>query len=688
MALLTISELSIGFRGPLLLDSVNCQVEEGQRIGLLGRNGAGKTTLMKILSGQVEPDSGEVIIPPAVHIAMLSQDVPQDVEDSIHNVVAKGLRTTKVAEEDEWRLQNDVEQVLSRMELDGEARFETLSSGMKRRVLLAQAIVSKPDLLLLDEPTNHLDIDAIDWLEQFLLKFNGSLIFVTHDRMFLRRLATRILEIDRGRIFDWSCDYGTFLKRKEQSLEAEDKQNALFDKRLAEEEVWIRKGIKARRTRNEGRVRDLEKMRLERSERRGKIGTSNLRIQEGERSGQLVIETKDITFAYDGVERPVFADFSTTIMRGDKVGIIGRNGVGKTTLLKVLLGQLEPTAGNVKTGTNLQIAYFDQLRDQLDVEATVQDNVGDGSDAVMINGVKKHVLGYLQDFLFAPERSRTLVKFLSGGERNRILLAKLFAKPANVIVLDEPTNDLDAETLELLEEKLVPFGGTVLMVSHDRAFLNNVVTSTIVFEPDGLHEYVGGYDDWQRQSQHVKNAAKPKKQGGKKGKSKKGSSKSEEAADAPRKLKFNEKKELQKLPAQIEKLESQISQFHDDMAKPGFYQKPGDEIAAVQAKLKDVEAELETCFARWGRAGSVVLVLCFAEAAFAKKKLPSPSIHSRHVANFSFRMNANELGERGALHTNAGSVCSRLGQPSNYVWCFRNITSIHPAVFHWNNAIP
>ena len=595
MALLTISELSIGFRGPLLLDSVSCQVEEGQRIGLLGRNGAGKTTLMKILSGQVEPDDGEVIIPPAVHIAMLSQDVPQDVEDSIHNVVAKGLRSTKVAEEDEWRLQNDVEQVLSRMELDGSARFETLSSGMKRRVLLAQAIVSKPDLLLLDEPTNHLDIDAIDWLEQFLLKFNGSLIFVTHDRMFLRRLATRILEIDRGRIFDWSCDYDTFLKRKEQSLEAEDKQNALFDKRLAEEEIWIRKGIKARRTRNEGRVRDLEKMRLERSERRGKLGTSNLRIQEGERSGQLVIETKDITFAYDGVDRPVFADFSTTIMRGDKVGIIGRNGVGKTTLLKVLLGQLEPTAGNVKTGTNLQIAYFDQLRDQLDLEATVQDNVGDGSDAVMINGVKMHVLGYLQDFLFAPERSRTLVKFLSGGERNRILLAKLFAKPANVIVLDEPTNDLDAETLELLEEKLVPFGGTVLMVSHDRAFLNNVVTSTMVFESDGLREYVGGYDDWQRQSKRsAKNAGKKGK-----AKSKLPQAKPDEAAAKPRKLKFNEKKELEKLPAQIEKLESQIAQFHEDMAQPEFYQKPGDEIAAVQAKLKQVESELQTCFARW-----------------------------------------------------------------------------------------
>ena len=461
MSLVTIRELTIGFRGPVLLDSVDCQIEPSQRIGLLGRNGAGKTTLMNLVMGKIQPDHGSIVVAPGKHIAKLSQDVPQDVTAQIKEVVAEGLREVELPEEEQWKIQNDVEQILSRMELDGEARFETLSSGMKRRVLLAKALVAKPDLLLLDEPTNHLDIDAIDWLETFLLRFNASLMFVTHDRMFLRKLATRIWEIDRGRIFDWSCDYDTFLKRKEQALATEDKQNALFDKRLAEEEVWIRKGIKARRTRNEGRVRALKAMRETRSQRRKQLGTSKLQIQEAERSGNLVIELEDVSFSYEG--HPIFENLTTSIMRNDKLGIIGRNGVGKTTLLKVLLGKLEPTSGKVKLGTNLKIAYFDQLRDQLDPEATVQENVGEGSDAIMINGVKKHVLGYLQDFLFAPERARTQVKFLSGGERNRILLAKLFAKPANVIVLDEPTNDLDSETLELLEEKLADYSGTCLL---------------------------------------------------------------------------------------------------------------------------------------------------------------------------------------------------------------------------------
>ena len=603
MSLVTIRELTIGFRGPTLLNSVDCQIEHGQRIGLLGRNGAGKTTLMNILSGNIQPDSGEVIVAPGSHIAKLSQDVPQDIESSIFDVVSKGLRGEELPEEESWRNQNDVEQILSRMQLNGAGRFETLSSGMKRRVLLAQALVSKPDLLLLDEPTNHLDIDAIDWLETFLLKFNASLMFVTHDRTFLRKLATRILEIDRGRIFDWSCDYETFLKRKEDALATEEKQNALFDKRLAEEEVWIRKGIKARRTRNEGRVRALKAMREVRSERRKKLGTSNLQIQEGQRSGNLVIEATDISFGYDG--HSIFENFSTTIMREDKVGIIGRNGVGKTTLLKSLLGQLKPTTGKIKLGTNLQIAYFDQLRAQLDEEATVQENVGEGSDAIMINDVKKHVLGYLQDFLFAPERARTQVKFLSGGERNRILLAKLFAKPANVIVLDEPTNDLDAETLELLEEKLVGFKGTVLMVSHDRSFLNNVVTSTIVFEKDGLNEYVGGYDDWQRQTAHKRAAATPDKKGKSNKSKKKGKGGSGKTKDEPRKLNFNEKKELQKLPDQIEKLESKIATIHGEMGEPGFYQQPKDEITKVADELNALEAELKTSYARWEELESV-----------------------------------------------------------------------------------
>ncbi len=509
-------------------------------------------------------------------------------------MVAGGVRTQELPEEDHWKLQNDVEQILSRMELDGAGRFESLSSGMKRRVLLAKALVSKPDLLLLDEPTNHLDIDAISWLEDFLLRNSSSLMFVTHDRMFLRRLATRILEIDRGRIFDWSCDYDTFLKRKQDALAAEEKQNALFDKRLAEEEVWIRTGIKARRTRNEGRVRDLKKMRLERSERRQRLGTSNLQIQEAQRSGNLVIDAEDISFAYD--EQPVFENFSTSIMRTDKVGIIGRNGAGKSTLLKTLLGKLKPTSGKIKLGTNIEVAYFDQLRQQLDEDATVQENVGEGSDSILINGAKKHVLGYLQDFLFAPERARTQVKFLSGGERNRILLAKLFAKPANVIVLDEPTNDLDAETLELLEEKLIQFSGTVLLVSHDRAFLNNVVTSTIVFEETGLHEYDGGYDDWQRQIGHrmesttsepaSRDSSKPKKANLLTG-------------EKPRKLKFKEKRELEQLPVKIEQLEAKIAEHHAAMSEIDFYQKPGPEIAAAQAELKDLETSLESAYKRW-----------------------------------------------------------------------------------------
>ena len=594
MSLVSIRDLSIGFRGPALLDSVNCQIEPGQRIGLLGRNGAGKSTLMNLISGKLKPDSGDIIIAPNANIAKLSQDVPQDVQGSIRSIVATGLRKESLPEEEQWRFENDIEQVLSRMELDGDNSFETLSSGMKRRVLLARALVSKPDLLLLDEPTNHLDISAIAWLESFLLKFNKSLMFVTHDRMFLRKLATRILEIDRGRIFDWSCDYDSFLERKDAALAAEEKQNALFDKRLAEEEVWIRKGIKARRTRNEGRVRALKKMRVERSDRRQKLGTSNLQIQEAQRSGALVVECKDVSFAYD--DKAIFSNFTTSIMREDKVGIIGPNGAGKSTLLKVLLGLASPTGGKIKTGTNLEIAYFDQLREQLDGEATVQENVGDGSDSILINGTKKHVLGYLQDFLFAPERARTQVKFLSGGERNRILLARLFAKPANVIVLDEPTNDLDAETLELLEEKLVQFTGTVLMVSHDRAFLNNVVTSTLVFEEDGLREYVGGFDDWQRQSQ--KRSTTPDRSDETSKNKTSGKAKASKT-EQPKKLSYKEKREFEKLPSTIEQLENQIAEIHRQMGSPDFYQKPGSEISKVQTSLTSLETELSAAYLRW-----------------------------------------------------------------------------------------
>ena len=596
MSLVTVQDLSIGFRGPNLLDAVNFQIEPQQRIGLLGRNGAGKTTLMKMLSGQQQPDSGSIQIHQGVHLAMLKQEVPRDIVSKNFDVVRAGIADNTAIEWEDWEAEHETEKILTRMGLEPEGRFEELSSGMKRRVLLARALVTKPDLLLLDEPTNHLDIDSIAWLEDFLLKMRASFLFVTHDRMFLQRLSNRILEIDRGRLFDWSCDYQTFLQRKQDSLDAEEKQNALFDKKLAEEEVWIRKGIKARRTRNEGRVRALKALREERGERRSKVGTSNLQIQEGQRSGNLIVEATDVSFEYG--EHKVFENFTTTIMREDKIGIIGHNGAGKTTLLKTLLGQLKPTSGKIKVGTNLQIAYFDQLRQQLDEEETVQVNVGGESDNVLINGVKKHVLGYLQDFLFPPDRARTQVKFLSGGEKNRILLAKLFAQPANVIVLDEPTNDLDSETLELLEERLVQFTGTVLMVSHDRAFLNNVVTSTIVFEPEGLREYVGGYDDWQHQLA-ARNSLVEKKPSAKLAKTGKKNKKKRKADDKSDKLSFKEQQELDKLPGSIEKLEASIETLTQTMADPEFYQGPKDKISSTQQEMSTLNEKLKTAYARW-----------------------------------------------------------------------------------------
>jgi ATP-binding cassette subfamily F protein uup len=596
MALITLQDLSIGFRGPPLLDAVSCLIQPGQRIGLLGRNGAGKTTLMRLLIGQEQPDAGEVRFAPGASVSLLPQDVPPDLRGRVFDIVAQGvaMSDSDVADEHEqaWRSRQQVEQILSRMELDAESRFEVLSSGMKRRVLLARSLVSTPDLLLLDEPTNHLDINAITWLEEFLSRWSGTLIFVTHDRMFLRKLSQRILEIDRGRLFDWSCDYETFLRRKEAALDAEQKQNALFDKRLAQEESWIRQGIKARRTRNEGRVRSLEQMRRERSKRQSTPGKVNLRIEQGQRSGALVAEVKDVSFGFDDCE--IVRGFSTTIMRGDKVGIVGPNGVGKTTLLRLLLGELPPDEGNVRLGTNLQVAYFDQLREQLEDEKTVQENVGDGGDLIKIGDKSKHVIGYLQDFLFSPERARTEVRFLSGGERNRILLARLFSKPANVIVLDEPTNDLDAETLDLLEERLVEFEGTLLVVSHDREFLNNVVTSTIVFERGGVNEYVGGYDDWLRQR-----SARPREAAISSTPSAKPKSARSAAVGDKRRLTYKEQQELDALPATIQQLEAKVAELYEEMGKPEFYQQPGDQIAKEQSRLKELEDDIAGKYARW-----------------------------------------------------------------------------------------
>jgi ATP-binding cassette subfamily F protein uup len=594
VALIRLNELSIGFRGPPLLDGVNCQIESGQRIGLLGRNGSGKTTLLRVLSGAIAPDHGEYLAAPQAKVSLLPQEVPQDLEGSVNDVVLRGLPPDALDESHIWQAQQRVDRLLSRMSLDGRLAVSTLSSGMKRRVLLARSLVSEPDVLLLDEPTNHLDIDTIVWLEDFLLRWPATLVFVTHDRAFLRTLATRILEIDRGRLFDWSCDYETFLVRKEAVLAAEEKQNALFDKKLSQEEAWLRQGIKARRTRNEGRVRALKQMRLERSKRRERIGTAKLEIQSAQRSGALVAKVDGISFAYG--EQTIVRDFSTTIMRGDKIGLIGPNGVGKTTLLRLLLGQLAPHAGTVRLGANLQIAYFDQLREQLDEDATVQDNLGAGGETLTIGGCPRHVIGYLQDFLFTPERARTPVRQLSGGERNRLLLARLFSKPANLIVLDEPTNDLDTETLELLEERLVEFAGTLLLVSHDRAFLNNVVTSTIVFEAGGVREYVGGYDDWLCQrpepaapDREVKPA--PARQMPR--------SSSDRPQIGKRRLAYHEKRELESLPARIETLEAKVSELHEAMAQPEFYRQPSSEIARKQAELKELDQQLAAAYRRW-----------------------------------------------------------------------------------------
>lgn len=594
MALVSLNEIHFSYGGRPLLENVSLQIERGERVGLVGRNGSGKSTLMKLISGELAADDGQVLRGPGVRIGRLIQEVPTGNDSSVEEVVATGLAPTNGLGEtpteplEPWEQEHQVERVLSQMNLDPHARFAALSSGMKRRVLLAQALVSQPDLLLLDEPTNHLDIEAVAWLEEFLIRYGGTLVFVTHDRVFLRKLSTRIIEVDRGRLLDWPCDYTTFLQRKEAALEVEAQQQALFDKRLAQEEIWVRTGIKARRTRSEARVRELVKMREERRLRKDRVGNVRLVVQEAERSGRLVIEAKKIGFAWD--HKSVLHDFSTLILRGDKIGVIGPNGSGKSTLLRLLLGKLQPTTGSVRLGTKLEVAYFDQLREQLDENKTAQENVGEGKTTLLINGQERHVLGYLQEFLFSAERARTLVRYLSGGERNRLMLAKLLTKPSNMLVLDEPTNDLDAETLELLEDLLIEYPGTVLLVSHDREFLNNVVSSTLVFEGDGLvKEYDGGYDDWQRQRTVSQTPAafpetvmRPSKSG-----------------PAPRKLSFKEQRELESLPARIDQLETEQAALHATMSSPSFYQQPKSDISATNAKLEALERELADVFARW-----------------------------------------------------------------------------------------
>ncbi|GAP14151.1 protein containg ATPase component of ABC transporter with duplicated ATPase domains [Longilinea arvoryzae] len=602
MALISLQEVSLGFGGPLLLENINLQVEQGERIGLLGLNGVGKSTLLKMIHGDLEPDSGSLVRQQKLRSAYLPQEVPQDLSGMVYEIVASGLNDLAEQNEDAWQQQLQVDQVISRMQLDPQARFEILSAGMKRRVLLGRGLARNPDLLLLDEPTNHLDIDSINWLEDFLAHWVGTLLFVTHDRTFLQKMASRIVELDRGRLFDWNCNYATFLQRKEVMLNAETEQNLLFDKKLAQEEQWIRRGIEARRTRNEGRVRALKRLREIRRERREQPGKVRMQIQEERRSGNLVIEAEHIRYAYEG--RDILRDFSTTIRRGDKVGIIGPNGSGKTTLLRLLMGELAPLAGEVNLGTNLEIAYFDQLRGQLDENRSVLDNVGEGRDTIVVNGKSRNIVGYLEDFLFSPDRVHAPISALSGGERNRLLLARLFAHPANLLVLDEPTNDLDIETLEILEDLLLAYSGTLLLVSHDRAFLNNLVTSTISLDGAGnAKETVGGYDDWLRQSQE-----ETVRQAEEKVRKTPAAAKAAPQSNAarPQRLSYKEqraldslKQELADLPGRIEALEAEQHRLSAAMANPAFYQRDNAEITRDVGRLHELEVELAQVYQRW-----------------------------------------------------------------------------------------
>jgi len=623
MSVVHLDNVTFGFGTPPLIQGITLSIEPGERVGLLGRNGVGKSTLLRLIAGELHPESGMISFSTGAKAAYLTQHVPSAIGGTVFEKVADGLgavgeavgthhrlsrqarvsrltdaeqaslerAVARLSEDNSWEKLHRVERTLSEMQLEEDQAFDSLSAGKKRRVLLARAIVDAPDLLLLDEPTNHLDLSSIVWLEDFLLKYNGTVIFITHDRSFLQALATRVVELERGRLFDFKTDYQNFLRYREELLEAEAKQEAQFDKKLAEEERWLRQGVKARRKRNEGRVKALVAMRQERQARRTQVGTARIQALEATRSGQRVVQADGVGFSYG--DRPIIRGFSTEVYRGDRVGLIGPNGVGKTTLLRILLGDLQPQSGTVKLGTQLAVAYFDQLRASLDEAKTVRDCVADGQETIDVNGKSRHVLSYLQDFLFPADRARLGVGVLSGGERNRLLLARLFARPSNVLVLDEPTNDLDAETLELLEELLADYPGTVFLVSHDRSFLNNVVTSTIAFEGEGvLKEYAGGYDDYLRLRPPVLRAAVlPAATISR--------SPLTLTPTPPRKLSFKERRELEALPHVIETLETRQKALHLEMAAPDYHRQGAQRISAARSELLAIERDLAAAYARW-----------------------------------------------------------------------------------------
>lgn len=625
MNLMKLTHVSLHYGQQVIFDRVDLLVQKGDRLCLVGRNGVGKSTLLKVLEGQVAPDDGHVWTDPGCKIASLQQDLPEQLEQSVYDFVAQGLsqlgadlarfkRLSASADEeslaelgrvqqrieavDGWAVQNAIEQVLTRLELNADGRMHDLSGGWRRRAALARALVCKPDVLLLDEPTNHLDIMAIEWLEKQLREFPGAVVFVTHDRAFLRAVANRIGELDRGKMTVWQTGYDRFLELRAQQLAEEERHNALFDKKLAQEETWIRQGIKARRTRNEGRVRALKALREEYSQRRQRMGTARMQLADDSVSGKLVAQFESVSFAWG--EEAIIDNFSAVISRGDKIGLIGPNGIGKSTFLKLLMGDLRPSSGKIKLGSKLSIAYYDQLRDELDLEQNAVDNIAEGREFIEIDGKRKHIIGYLNDFLFTGERARTPIKALSGGEKNRVMLAKLFSKPTNCLIMDEPTNDLDAETLELLEDLLIEYAGTLLLVSHDREFLDNVVTSTIGFEGGGvLKEYVGGYSDWIRQGGVWPIAEKPNAPAAQKDELLPGKPTAQATKVASKKLSYKLQLELDALPGVIEKLEVRLADLQQRVCASDFYAQNADSVNRVTAELAQVESELQTAYERW-----------------------------------------------------------------------------------------